>query len=248
MNTFSVILPAAGQSSRFQGHKPELADFDSPLLRKKQFAALAGAAVWVHSARKFIGRPDVIQIIIAIAEEDRAEFERKFHSNIVIDGIEVVSGGAQRADSIRNAMARVKPEAQFVCIHDAARPCVSSDLIDKVFAKAVQTGAATLACPVSDTLKRVDPKTGFITQTVSRTGLWGAQTPQVFRRDWIQEAYKLPDSSAATDDCMLIEQLGHKVSVVESSRVNLKITTQSDLQIAAQLLSINKKRSPLDFI
>ena len=103
-----------------------------------------------------------------------------------------------------------------------------------------------LACPVTDTLKRVDSK-GVITETVSRAGLWGAQTPQVFRRDWLEQAYKLPDVSSATDDCMLIERLGHKVSVVESSRVNLKITTREDLQIAAQLLTLNKKKSPLDF-
>ena len=246
MTTFAVILPAAGQSSRFSSRKSELAEFDSPLLRKKQFAMLGSAAVWVHAARKFLDRKDVIQLIIAIADEDRAEFERKFRSNIVIDGIEVVSGGAQRADSIRNAMAKVKKEADFVCVHDAARPCVSSELVEKVFAKAVQTGAAMLACPVTDTLKRVDSK-GVITETVSRAGLWGAQTPQVFRRDWLEQAYNLPDASSATDDCMLIERLGHKVSVVESSRVNLKITTREDLQIAAQLLTLNKKKSPLDF-
>lgn len=247
MSKFSVILPAAGQSSRFSHRKAELAEFDTPLLRKKQFATLGNAAVWVHAARKFLDRRDVIQIIIAIADEDRNEFDRKFHSNVVIDGIEVASGGAQRADSIRNCLALVKPEAEFICVHDAARPCVTSDLVDKVFAKAVQTGAAMLACPVADTLKRVDSKSHLITQTVSREGLWAAQTPQVFKRQWLEEAYKAANSSAATDDCMLIEQAGHQVAVVESSQVNLKITTQEDLLIAAQLVNLNKKKSPLDF-
>ncbi len=247
MAKFCVILPAAGQSSRFSHRKAELADFDSPLLRKKQFATMDSAAVWVHSSRHFLDRRDVTQIIIAIADEDRAEFEQKFKSNLVIDNIEVASGGKQRADSIRNCLSKIHSDIDYICVHDAARPCVTDDQVERVFAKAIQTGAAMLACPIADTLKRVDPQTMQITQTVSRTGLWAAQTPQVFRRDWLEQAYKLPNSSDATDDCMLIEQLGHKVSVVESSSINLKITTREDLKIATQLLSLNKKKSPLDF-
>lgn len=246
MSKFCVILPAAGKSSRFNRSACALRDFDSPLLRKKQFANLIDSAVWVHAAQRFLDRKDVLQIIIAIADDDLVEFKHKFQSNLVIDNIEVAHGGVERADSIRNALKLVRQEIEFVAVHDAARPCVTDDMIERTFAKAKQTGAAMLACPVADTLKRVDDK-GQIVETVPRAGLWAAQTPQVFRRDWLEKAYQLPDSSRATDDCMLIERLGHKVSVVESTMMNLKITTQEDLRIAAQLVSLNKKKSALDF-
>jgi 2-C-methyl-D-erythritol 4-phosphate cytidylyltransferase len=154
---------------------------------------------------------------------------------VAILGIDVINGGAERSDSVAAALARVRPEAEFVCVHDAARPCLSEAWIDEVFRAAEKTGAAILAVPVSSTLKRVgvDRK---IQETVSRDGLWEAQTPQVFRRELLLEAHARREGFAATDDAQLVERIGQVVSVVPGSLINIKITTKEDLRLAEQAL------------
>ncbi len=224
MAKFAVILPAAGRSSRFKDKS-----------YKKVFAPLANKAVWLHSAERFLSRNDVVQTILVISPEDRGEFTFKFSANIAILGIEVVDGGAERADSVAAALARVKPAADYVCVHDAARPCLTDAWIDEVFAAAEKSGAAIVAVPISGTLKRVGPQRR-IQETVSREGLWEAQTPQVFRRQLLLEAYAQRGSAHATDDAQLVEGLGHPVSVVPGSPLNLKITTQEDLRLAEHAL------------
>ena len=224
MAKFACILPAAGKSSRFQDKN-----------YKKPFAPLANRAVWLHCAERFINREDVKQVIIVISPEDREYFNFKFSSNVAILGIDVVEGGAERADSVEQALARVKPECDFIAIHDAARPCLADVWIDRVFEQATKSGAAILAVPVAGTLKRSqDGK--VIQETVSREGLWEAQTPQVFRRDLLLEAYAKRDGFVATDDAQLVERIGQSVSLVPGSPVNLKITTQEDLRLAEHAL------------
>ena len=224
MSTFACILPAAGKSSRFRDKN-----------YKKPFAPLAGRAVWLHSAERFLHRDDVKQVILVISPEDREYFDFKFSSNVAILGIDVVEGGAERADSIEKALARVKPECDMICVHDAARPCLADEWISKVFAQAEQSGAAILALPVASTLKRVQAG-NTIEETVSRENLWEAQTPQVFRRELLLQAYAQRGGFQATDDAQLVERLGKPVSVVTGSPVNLKITTQEDLRLAEQAL------------
>jgi 2-C-methyl-D-erythritol 4-phosphate cytidylyltransferase len=224
MAKFAVILPAAGRSSRFKDE-----------YYKKPYAPLAGKAVWLHSAERFLQRNDVCQVLVVVAPEDRENFNFKFGSNIAILGIDVVPGGAERSDSVAAALARVRPEADYICVHDAARPCLAEAWIDQVFSAAEKSGAAILAVPVSATLKRVgsDRK---IQETVSRDGLWEAQTPQVFRRELLLEAHAKRDGFAATDDAQLVERIGHAVTVVTGSLVNVKITTKEDLRLAEQAL------------
>lgn len=224
MAQFAVILPAAGKSSRFKDKH-----------YKKPFAPLANRAVWLHSAEKFLHRDDVKQVILVISPEDREYFDFKFSSNVAILGIEVVEGGAERADSIQNALERVKPDIDYVAVHDAARPLVADEWISKVFEAAERTGAAILALPVGGTLKRVgaDQK---IAETVDRQGLWEAQTPQVFGRKILFDAYARRRGFAATDDAQLVERSGQSVAVVMGSPINMKITTQEDLRLAEQAL------------
>lgn len=223
MAKFAVILPAAGKSSRFRDPN-----------YKKPFAPLDNRAVWLHSAERFLGRDDVKQVILIISPEDRDDFDFKFASNVAILGIDVVTGGAERADSVERALARVRPEFDFVAIHDAARPCLANEWITKVFVEAEKTGAAILAIPVAGTLKRV--QNGRIEATVPREHLWEAQTPQVFRRQLLLEAYSQRGNFPATDDAQLVERLGQPVSIVPGSPINLKITTTEDLRLAAQAL------------
>ncbi len=223
MSKFAVILAAAGKSSRFKDKN-----------YKKPFAPLANRAVWLHSAEKFLGRDDVKQLLLVISPEDREDFNFKFAANAAILGIDVVDGGAERADSIERALARVKPEMDFIAIHDAARPCLANEWITNVFEAAEKSEAAILAIPVSGTLKRVADHR--IKETVSREGLWEAQTPQVFRRQLILEAYAKRGGFNATDDAQLVERIGHAVTIVPGSPVNIKITAREDLRLAEKAL------------
>jgi 2-C-methyl-D-erythritol 4-phosphate cytidylyltransferase len=221
---FAVILPAAGRSSRFHDKN-----------YKKPFAPLGGHAVWLHSAERFLNRSDVIQTILVISAEDREYFNFKFSANAAILGIEVIDGGAERADSVAKALARVKPEADFVCIHDAARPCLADEWVDHIFEAAQRSDAVIYAIPVAGTLKRVRSDKS-IEETVARDGLWEAQTPQVFRRQLLLDAYARRNGFPATDDAQLVERIGQKVTVLPGSPINLKIATREDLRLAEQAL------------
>jgi len=224
MPTFGVILAAAGQSSRFQDTN-----------YKKPFAPLAGRAVWLHSAEKFLERSDVKQVVIVVAPEDREAFVEKFGANLAFMGVTLAEGGAERADSVRNGLAKLSPDIDMVAIHDAARPCIASAWIDRVFETGARTGAAILATPVVGTLKRVGPDS-LITETVDRTGLWEAQTPQVFSRDILTKAFATRTTGQPTDEAQLVESIGQKVTVVPGSPINLKITSREDLRLAEQAL------------
>ena len=164
-------------------------------------------------------------------------FRRRFGANLVFMNIQIANGGAERFESVANALALLKPEVEFVAVHDAVRPCVTETLINDVFARAEKTGAAMLAVPVSDTLKQVDQNRQVKT-TMPRQGLWLAQTPQVFRRDWLQAAYdqRAKLGSNITDDAQLLEAAGHAVHVVEGATTNIKITTKHDIFLAEAIL------------
>jgi 2-C-methyl-D-erythritol 4-phosphate cytidylyltransferase len=191
--------------------------------------------VWLHSAEKFLNRDDVKQLILVIAEEDRESFEMKFAANVAILGIQLVLGGDRRTDSIDNALKHVNDDIDFVAVHDAARPCFANEWVDAVFAAAKETGAAIPAIPVAGTLKRVG-EDGVIQETVPRAGLWEAQTPQVFRRQLLLDAYAARTDQLATDDAELVERTGHPVTVVTGSPINMKIATKEDLRLAGYAL------------
>jgi len=224
VSKFAVILAAAGKSSRFKDKH-----------YKKVFAPLEGRAVWLHSAERFLNRDDVAQVILVISAEDREAFDQKFAANVAILGVEVVHGGSSRGESVRNALARVRGDVDYVAVHDAARPCLANEWIDKLFETAERAAAVIPAIPVAGTLKRVkDGRT--VEATVPREGLWEAQTPQVFRRQLLLDAYAQQGADEATDDAQLVERLGHAVTVVPGSTINLKIATKEDLRLAEQAL------------
>jgi 2-C-methyl-D-erythritol 4-phosphate cytidylyltransferase len=224
MAVFGVILVAAGKSSRFQD-----ANY------KKPFAPLAGRPVWLHSAEKFTDRDDVKQVVVVVAPEDRETFVEKFGANLAFMGITLAEGGAERADSVRNGLEKLSADIDTVAIHDAARPCLATEWIDRVFAAGVKTGAAILATPVVSTLKRVGAD-HLITETIDRSGLWEAQTPQVFSRAILEQAFAAARGKPFTDEASLVEAAGQPVTVVPGSPINLKITSREDLRLAEQAL------------
>src|SRR6202035_610217 len=142
MASFAVILPAAGRSSRFR-------DKD-----KKPFANLDGRAVWLRCVELFVARSDVSQCIIVVAPEDQEFFRRRYQANLVFMNVTIADGGAERFESVANALALVRPEADFIAIHDAVRPCLAESMVSAVFTKGQETGAALLAIPVTDTIKQ----------------------------------------------------------------------------------------------
>lgn len=237
MAKFSVILLAAGRSERF-GDKNY----------KKPFVMVGDRAVWLHAAEAFVNRSDVCQTIVVVAKEDREMFELKFGANLAFSGFEVCTGGQERSDSVAAALAMVHPEAGFVAVHDAARPCVDPQAVDRVFAAAIATGAAVLASPVSATLKREAPGViPSIAETVDRKGLWEAHTPQVFERKLLEEAYAQRGSQSVTDDAQLVERLGKPVALVEDSALNIKITRRQDAKLAELILKSAPRKKPEGF-
>lgn len=236
MPKFAVILPAAGKSSRFGVHQQQN--------KKKVFVDLKGRPVWVRTAEHFVNREDVVQTIMAVSAEDLDWFKEKFRPNLAFMNIEIIAGGAERADSVQNALARVRADVDFVAVHDAARPLLAKEWIDEVFDVAAQSGSAILAAPVTSTLKRVD-STLTIEETVPRAGLWEAQTPQVFRRQVLLDAFARRGALQPTDEAQLVEATGQPVKVVSCSRMNLKITTLEDLRMAEVLLDALPKEKTL---
>lgn len=230
MSEFAVILPAAGKSTRFGGKQ------------KKPYVSLDGRPVWQRAAELFWTRDDVSKVYLVIDPEDREDFRTRFTHLIAFANAEVVNGGRERFDSVANALSRIPESVPFVAVHDAVRPLTPLKLIDAVFAAAKEHGAAMLALPVADTLKRVDNQR--VVETVPREGLWQAQTPQVFRREWLVEAYAQRDRwpATVTDDAQLVEASDRTVVVVPGSAENLKITTKDDLDLALAILKARAAR------
>jgi 2-C-methyl-D-erythritol 4-phosphate cytidylyltransferase len=231
MARFAVILPAAGRSSRFGDPK-----------QKKVYAELDGRAVWLRAVEPFINRDDVIQTVVVIDAADRELFDRRFTASVAFVNIRVIEGGAERVDSVARALEVIDPACEFVAVHDAARPCLTPELVEAVFSAAQEHGAALPGLPLSDTLKRVGAD-HLATETVSRLGLYAVQTPQAFRRDLLVRAYanRTRVGRDVTDDAQLVEAIGHACFVVDGSPWNIKITKHEDLLLAAAVLEAMPK-------
>ena len=179
---------------------------------------------------------------MAIAPEDRELFERRYRPNVAFLNIQVVEGGAERADSIANALEAVDPSCDFVAIHDAARPCLTADLVDAVFAAAWprrgdpgRSGRRHAQAGRRGRADRRDrPRRGFIGPDARRSS-----AATVLKR--LREP--LGVAGAATDDALLVEAIGHPVHVVTGSPMNLKITTAADLRLASAIFSPCPSRS-----
>ncbi len=237
MAKISVIVVAAGKGKRFGGTE------------KKCLTKVDGQPMFLRSLQLFINREDVAETVLVVAPSDEHLIKEKFGANLGFLGVKLAVGGAERCDSVSNGLARVSADAEYIAIHDAARPCPSVDMIDRVFAEAVKTGAAILAAPLRGTLKRASGA-GVVDETVSREGLWEAQTPQVFKREVLLEAYaKRSDfQGEPTDDAQLVEFTGHPVHLVESDLSNLKVTAQGDIALANAIIKSRPAPKPKGFL
>jgi len=212
----------------------------------KQYLELAGQPVLVHTLRLFEQHPAVAEIwVIAPASEVeycRSEIVTRYDFAKVRG---VVSGGAERQDSVRNGLLACQADPQeLVLIHDGVRPLLTPGLVDLVAAAARQHGAAVVGAPVKDTVKQVS-KDRVVTATPPRAGLWQAQTPQAFRYEIIRDAHDkaFHRGYRGTDDASLVEWAGGRVVMVEGDYRNLKITTPEDLVLAEALLAHSQERT-----
>lgn len=230
MNT--AIIVAAGISTRFGGDTP------------KQFVNLAGRPILSRSIEKFDLCDEIDSIVVVVAEEFVEQTRELVEEAKFSKPVEIVAGGATRSRSTASGLSAVNGDDGVVLVHDAARPLVSVEDIRSVIEAAAKSGAACLASPVADTIKRV--ANGEIRETIDRSSLMSAQTPQGFRVELLRRAFAtVADVDNATDECTLVESLGERVSIVTATSPNMKITTQDDVRIAEALLRDDRTSIPL---
>jgi 2-C-methyl-D-erythritol 4-phosphate cytidylyltransferase len=220
----SAIIVAAGSSQRM--------GFD------KLLALLGDKPVLAHTLEAFERASCVDEIILVARAERVSELQELVRQSEFKKVRDVVAGGAHRQDSVRAGLERLNAEARYVAVHDAARPLVMPEQIERVFALARQHGAAALAEPITDTLKRAD-ENRFVTGGVAREGLYAMQTPQIFSRDLLVEAYAgvAANNLSITDEVSAVEYLGGKVLLVPNEEFNVKITYPRDLLLAQSALT-----------
>ncbi|HEY6154825.1 MAG TPA: 2-C-methyl-D-erythritol 4-phosphate cytidylyltransferase [Candidatus Udaeobacter sp.] len=219
----SAIIVAGGSSRRM--------GFD------KLFAVIAGEPVIAHAIRAFERTTSVSEIVVVAREQCHDEI-RKIVSGAGLKKVHaIIGGGERRQDSVRAGLDRVDRKAQHIAVHDAARPLITPTQIEQAFEQARIHGAAALAQPVNDTLKRADADL-LVVGSVDRQHLCAMQTPQIFERKLLENAYRVvyTENVLVTDEVSAIERLGHKIALVPNDDFNFKITYPRDLPVADFIL------------
>ena len=222
----TAIIAAAGAGRRLGAAKP------------KQLIDIGGGTMLQHSVTAFLRHPRISEVIVVMPAEQTAL--ACLGEVADVQRLRAVKGGERRQDSVANGFDAVAAASDIVLIHDAARPFVTAELIDRTIDAASQHGAAIAALQSRDTVKRVDER-GTIVVTLAREAIYLAQTPQGFRRDVLARAIAVGRSGVeATDEALLAERAGYAVHVVEGDPGNVKITTEEDLAAARARTSAGK--------
>lgn len=222
-----VVIVAAGSGKRMGGQ------------RNKLWLPLAGEPILAHTVRLFATHRDVDHIVLVVSEQDHADVRKWLQKEAI--QLTVVLGGAERQDSVRNGLGALSENCTYVLVHDAARPFVTREQISEMIKQVEHDQATIMAVPVKDTIKVVGA-TGIVEATPARESLWAVQTPQAFRMSLLREAHEAAQRAGkvGTDDAMLVEWLGHSVTVVQGSYENIKITTPDDLWFGEEILRKRK--------
>lgn len=223
----AAIIPAAGFGLRLKNKQSK------PLITVK------GIPIIVYTLKAISKNPNIKEIIIAAnpfnIQTIKSDIKRYRFSKVS----NIVLGGNTRRLSVENALGALSPKAKLVLIHDAVRPLIREDIISKAISQAMRYGASVVGVPVKATIKKISIKNRdclAVEKTIDRSTLYEIQTPQVFRRNLILKAYRKFKDTDVTDDSVLVEKLGLRVSLVLGSYDNIKITTPEDLLIVQQLL------------
>ncbi len=220
-----VILPAAGLGTRMAGPQP------------KQFLALDGAPILIHSLRAFAAVERVSAIFVAVRKTEIERVEAQIAEYGFADRVRVVEGGDTRQESVSNALAALPAQADdIVLVHDAVRPLIDAATIERTIDAVAEHGAAIVGLPAVDTIKQVERTAhgALISATIPREYVVLAQTPQGFRCGLLRQAFAeaQADGFVGTDEASVVERAGKPVAVVHGSQVNLKITQPGDLELA----------------
>lgn len=221
-----AVVPAAGQGTRMGG------------AARKQYLTLGGLPLLVLSLKVLQRIDSIREIILSVPEHDREYCWREIVKPFELEKVtHIVAGGQRRQDSVRNGLFAISDPPDLVLIHDGVRPFIQEDVVEQSISCAEHTGAAVVAMPMQDTVKRVNAQR-VIQETLNREELWQIQTPQIFRYDWLIAAHQQAQQENwdVTDDAALIERTGHHVSVVEGSCFNIKITKPDDLIFGEAIL------------
>lgn len=205
----------------------------------KALVPLAGRPLWAWSLEA-LERSSAIHGIVVVGPVRRLKDALAAAGLAPAKVVAWSEGGRERQDSVARGLALLPPDCTTVAVHDCARALAGPELVGRVVADALRYGAAIAAVPLADTVKRATLAT--VDATVPRAGLWCAQTPQVFRRDWLEAAHAAA-SQRATDDAALVESRGHPVHLTEGDPLNFKITTLQDLELAEAWLTSHPKRT-----
>ncbi|MDH7480824.1 MAG: 2-C-methyl-D-erythritol 4-phosphate cytidylyltransferase [Armatimonadota bacterium] len=233
MSEISAIIPASGLGRRLSRGI------------SKAFVPLLGKPLIVFTLRPFELSPSVSEVILVVGEDDIPSAKQILKNYDIKKVKQVVAGGKERQDSVRNGLSSISPDAEIIVIHDGARPLVNSGIIEDSIKAAKDYGAAVAAVPVTDTIK-TSTNGLLVESTLDRSKLYAVQTPQTFKREVITAAYEraYADGFYGTDDASLVERIGIPVVLVAGSQENIKVTTPTDLIIAEAILS---KRIPCHF-
>lgn len=203
----------------------------------KQFLALGGIPILIHSLRAFAAVPRISGICVAVRKSEIERVQAQVNEYGFADRVQVVEGGDSRQESVANALAALPAQPDdIVLVHDAVRPLIDAATIDRTIDAVKEHGAAIVGLPAVDTIKQVERTAhgALITSTIPREFIVQAQTPQGFRFGLLQSAFNeaITDGFVGTDEASVVERAGHPVAVVPGSQVNLKITQPGDLELA----------------
>jgi len=231
-----VILPAAGLGTRMAGPQP------------KQFLALDGVPILIHSLRAFASVPRVTAIYVAVRAPEMERVQAQIAEHGFADSARVVEGGDSRQESVAHALAALPAqEDDIVLVHDAVRPLIDTATIERTIDAVAEHGAAIVGLPAVDTIKQVERTAhgALITSTIPREYVVLAQTPQGFRFGLLKRAFgeAMADGFVGTDEASIAERAGNPVAVVHGSQVNLKITQPGDLELAEFYLKQRSSRN-----
>ncbi len=223
----SAIIVAAGRSERMGGKTD------------KAFLSLGSQPVLAYSLRVFQECSDIDAIVLVVRRDQQVAAKGMVKLFGVSKVRSIVAGGAMRQASVEQGMQALDPDTRIVCVHDAARPCVTSALIQETIRSAKRYGSGVAATRITDTVKQVD-RGQVVTSTLNRERIWTVQTPQTFRFELLRAAFDALAESGdtVTDEASALERLGEEVRLVPTKYPNLKITTADDLPVAAALLGI----------
>lgn len=222
-----VVIVAAGTGSRMN------------MGINKQFIKLEGKEIIAYTIEKFYNNSNIEDIVVVVKEDESEFFKKEILDKYNFKNIKIAYGGKERQDSVYNGLKSLDEKCDVVLIHDGARPFVSDKIIDNCIEEAKEYKAIVVGVPVKDTIKVIDSDKNIV-DTPNRSVLWAVQTPQTFDYNILIDAYKDAFKSGfyGTDDAMLVERIGYKVKMVEGSYNNIKITTQEDLNVGSQILSV----------